>query len=915
MTEVLAPITADRHSQQPSLIALKHLVWKDVRTFGLPAAIFIAAYLLMTLIAYVFAPTAEDFAHIAVGIIAFAVYGLAMLWATAAGAIITAADREDGTDTWMRSLPVAAWKVYLGRVFVAYLSVAAIGLCCTIGILSYLVFGSEDIVQNNLGGDPLHLAQVGMFFATTAAFLASGLIAGTVTGRVMAGVLLGAMLPIVALSITALLDFPNALPRTQNVVDFVTLAVLAGLVLAAIVYSGWAYVRAAYPQWVPSKTTSAGSWRRKLANLISPTRQTRSLVSRELHAIALFLPIAFLYLLLTLLIHEPVGWYVLVMFVPWAAGLAMSGSDGRDDTLPFLTHRGLPGVFVWTVKNVVWGLSVAALLIVFFSVVEHELVTPNNPDSRSWRIDSDQGVKNGPPTPSAAMATLYASAESRLTNSNVASVPKRQFIVATAATLGLTLFLLGQIAGFWCRRKVVAMAVSLLVCIPWMFLHSVTAAFETPGWAVNAVPLVILIVFAARAGVDAVNQQSPWLRRGVIGTVMLCAFVLCVRTSRLNSVPDPVGGLAIQPVSKSPEPTAETSLYFDELAVAMKRPVGLPRDYPVQLGSGGSTRGSVCESLDAWAGSPLGPQFFDQVDREGLTDEVIASRFESRIVALKRFAEFAAGGSRMPSRSVYAVNNIVDQMAVILLVDATLKWHRGDEVGGWDSWTDAWVVADYFAEHDGEWSHSNVEFQISPTGKVHADAMRLLCLNVLLDQLGQRQIPATIRSEIYEAIVRREPEPRRELANAAYRVLLDHEPDSSAAYQRFGLKLLDFYLAGSTSQVRAELLSVALLQRYADYGEQRGVRLADIAAQYGLSPMDVKRLGTSTILAELDQNRPSIWPFLRVVDEAERNIGHRHSDLMMRYQDALRELERRGGTRDVVELGKGVEPIPASPEK
>lgn len=830
-TTISAHRDAGRVVRNPA-IGTKHLLWKDLRTFGLPAAILVGGYVLMMLLAYLFCATHQDFLNASRVIQGFAAVGLVMLWAIAAGAIVVAGDAEDGTETWMRSLPITPLRLFVVRSLIAFGSVLATAMLCSVGFLWTADSPSGATSAPPWGGSLGYqgaFVNVVLYLITLGSFFVSGLFSGVLTRRVLPAVVLGAVIPLVVLGVVqGMLDTP------KSAKNFALLqgAIAVAAAIAAMVYSARCYVAGLGPRITTATTAAAHpltGLRRWMAAKVSPDRPTRSLAWREMVSLSLFVPWAFLTCAAAYFFNHPVAVFCLTMAVRVAAGVASAVNDSRDDSLPFLTHRGRSAVRVWLTKTLTWGLATLAVMLLVTVVAE--AINGANPNDR-WDHSIDQHVPHGKIVPSSMIATLYcSSAPANAVDWHGRLVgPLRLHAVKSALAIAATLLLMGQAVGFWFRRKIVAFAIVTLAAILWLYLHTVLTVLATPFWSVSVVPVACLALLAFRACQDAVYENNRWVRRAGLAVLLLAGFYVAVPASRLLATPS----AGVTTVQRRPEPDVETAGRFRELDFAFRRHVVLPeRTQRALLAEISPEKGRRYGTLRHWIDSQMSGTIIAwdtnehgaKLDDAAFTFEdwapLKSNGFLSPVEAAHAFREAIEDDPAMPAGCSFKSSDIVTQVASLLAIDAVAKLHEDKPEEAAASWTAAWDIVSYFARHDGEWTCYGVP--ASPWSNTEATSSRHMLLSLANGWLDAEALTPEAIHAIRIGLIGNVPDPRRELADAANRICIDGYGEylqRVGSDRPFAARMVDRFLGLPGTQFRTNYAGVAVLQRLGEWGSQ-----------------------------------------------------------------------------------------------
>lgn len=873
-------------------VGTRQLLWRDLRTFGLPAVIFVGAYIAMMLLCFLFAGSQQDFRNVAIAIQAFSLIGLNMLWAVAAGAIVTAGDTEDGTDDWIRSLPIVPLRLFVVRSLVAFGSVLAVAIVCSIGMIW---LAEPTLAEISPAWDqhprraPMLVGLLGdaslVYVVTSASFFISGLFSGVLTRRVLPSVILGAALPIVILVLSQTLFDRWAsgrqgvsFPLFQGLLTF-------GIAIPALIYSARCYIRGLSPRMTSATTSDRHpltGFRRGIAHRFTPTREIRSLAWRELVSLTLFVPWAIVVCVAAYFLNHPVPVFCLTMVVPLAAGLASATNDGRDESLQFLTNRGRSAFHVWFTKTLLWGLS-TVVVVVGVSLVA-EAINGAHPSDR-WQIDVDQRQMGKKVVPSSALATIYASnaAADSLDSNQALFGPRRWSVIASIFALAATLFLLGQFVGFAFRRKYVAFAVAAFTAIFWMFLHTVLSVLATPYWAVSVVPILGLAILAYRFFRDALYQDGRWRRRAVLAISVAAFFLLSVPNSRILATPT----ASVMPVRPRPAPSQAIVNTFNELAIAFDHPLVLPSIFKSTLLSelekaSASSRGYG--HLHEWLDSRTSASYLILVDREDkrdrngdtvdIADDSLSALkdplFEHRIGVVKAFVDAVSNDPAMPANQQFRLPDIVTGMTSIMAIDALARWHDGDDAAAVESWINAWRLTDYFARHDGEWTTSTTS-TTSPWSLHQITLSRIQLLNLLHNQFERGVVKANNYPQLQAALVDCAPHPREELADAAYRVCIDGFESAlrqDRPHRSTALALIERFLGLPATQRRTNYAGVAVLQRLKAWGSQAvHLQPSDAAQALGISINAVYQFPSARGLTDPVLSEHEVYQFIQKADE------------------------------------------------
>ncbi|MFV0443783.1 MAG: hypothetical protein ACK5Q5_09455 [Planctomycetaceae bacterium] len=499
-----------------SSTVIKRLLWKEARTL-LPIwgtlLIAVAAIQLALLVAGLLgtgASASPGSGFLSWTTLCSIVGPLAFCFAAAAAGIQFAGETEERTDDWLRVLPIPPGLLTackLGTALVALL--LFVGLGTALGLLFTVLFAQVHPLRE------LREADAGSVFGMTLISgllaLATGLFLSVRMKRVVS-VVAGSL--ILTLPLLGLSDwFVKDVLRIPSDAGSPTVFCLLGLLDVWLVWRWCRGESVALPRptvridsvaaWLTPSQSFGLARLQQAASIGQPwTRVFAVQVWREVRSAIPFTLVwggaGLIFLLPTLLGSTrsfPVEVGTIFAMIYWLAtpgvtGLMTAGSEQRHNQPLFLGQRGVPTSATWLAKQLVW-LSVAVLLVVGWTAAQYGLAEKDTTKLSGGRTDFPYALS--------VTEEISHLGKTRLGLSDVeATALRRDFLLS----LGLSLYALGQICGFWFHNLFVGGAVATFLTFLVGLWHYIVVSMDVPLHMACG-PLVVLWLLATWRLLDA----------------------------------------------------------------------------------------------------------------------------------------------------------------------------------------------------------------------------------------------------------------------------------------------------------------------------------------------------------------------------------------------------------------------------
>ena len=483
-------------------LVLRRLLWKDARTL-LPiwGALLIAVVSLQALM-LVFAlydPSERwfDGRGFSWSVVTSVAAPLAFCFAAAAAAILFAGESEEGTDDWLRVLPIPPRTLATAKLATGLASLLLFVLATALtGALATWI-GPNDFGAR---GGLVNLA--GTSFVGLAAF-ATGIPFSLQFKRVVAvlGATLMATLPLMALADW----FANDVVNIPNFAAAPMLFATIGLVDIWLVYRWSRGEAVALPrpvEWLEAAAARLTAGRefslrclKRASSLGSPRARMYAVQFwREMRSAFWFVAAwtvgGAIFLLPTLFAGsrsfpvEALGLFAMLYWLatPAVCGLMTAAGDQRTRQHLFLGQHGVSPATTWIAKQLVW-VTVAIALIGGWGWTQHTLA----------QVDDGQVVQHGRSQFTRSYVesmtdSVHVPSQSRGGPTTPEDLALRQRLMVA---LMLSLFAVGQLCSFWFRNSIVASAVAIFCAGPTALWLLVLVTWDIPLW-MGAGPLIVL---------------------------------------------------------------------------------------------------------------------------------------------------------------------------------------------------------------------------------------------------------------------------------------------------------------------------------------------------------------------------------------------------------------------------------------
>jgi hypothetical protein len=425
---------------------------------------------------------------------------LAFCFAAAAAGILFAGESEEGTDDWLRVLPIAPRVMATGKLGIAMLSLLAFILTATAAIVASVGWADmlDDDGWRGIGVTIGASAFYGLLAVTTGVFL-------SVRMKRVVPVVVGSLLltlPLIGLSgwfASAVLGFRDS---HAAAIVFVSLGVLD--IWLVLRWSRGESVALPRPRaWLERGSdrlaigrgfslaalqrgaTAGHPWQRSFR--VQLWRELRSVIPFALvwGAIGLFCLLPTVIGKSRVFPVEVVGFVAMFywLLTPGLCGLLAGNGDQRAGQQLFLGHKGVSASATWLAKQATW-LTVAVLLTAAWAGTQHAISVVRHTQSHSNRLQESYvtAVTNSIHAPLTAPSHLDRPEDISL---------RRGYLVS----LLLSLYAVGQVCGFWFRNVVVGGAVLLFLHLPVAFWHYAVVGMDVPLW-IGCGPLIVLWLLA-----------------------------------------------------------------------------------------------------------------------------------------------------------------------------------------------------------------------------------------------------------------------------------------------------------------------------------------------------------------------------------------------------------------------------------
>lgn len=216
--------------------------------------------------------------------------------------------------------------------------------------------------------------------------------------------------------------------------------------------------------------------------------------------------------------------YIAIVMASLFCGLMTILPDRTHGTLAFLTERGVSPLRVLGTKAILWGCTLALMLIPPLGIQERvaPLVVRHQPHSQDYFRILHQELENRPALNSAPFALVADSAWHLI------------------ALLGGA-FVIGMLAAAWIRRPILAGLTGFMLTLIWFAWVNILSDASAPVLFPILVPLLLIGVGIAWTARPIVLQQTSWKSKfGQIGWGLFIAFVSLQGFFhfRANEIPD-----------------------------------------------------------------------------------------------------------------------------------------------------------------------------------------------------------------------------------------------------------------------------------------------------------------------------------------------------------------------------------------
>lgn len=513
------------------------LFWKELRTQAqLWIAMLVGVFLLSLSVILSSGPPSEMLSEPLIGL----VYVLTAGFAAASAAVLFAGESEEGQADWLRQLPIGTAQLVTGK--------AGFGVLATslLFIASYLVAA----LVAKCSGFSLRP----QFVPVTSSLLC---IAGCFIWGVFYSVLMSRVLAvIVAAAATTLFiqAFLNQLIQNVLACDLAHGGVL--LIVSLIdceLLARWhrnEVLQQRVHSVAPASGHSLSSIPLKWLVTTGPleVRRWSVLIWKEIAA-ALPAMIGALVLLVTVaLFTEGSGQFFLFPVVIVLFGLRVFRSEHRENSVTFLSDRGIPATRVWLIKVGVW-MAAAAVVIGGFLISEEASLAFGLPQSRAELAYSNLIAPHIP----------FARPNEYLLDPSVQATRARDLVWtfwSLSGALFVGLFALGQMASFWIRRAILAFAAAFLGSVFFLVWAFNMTSLDIP-LSMSVWPAALLLLVATwdtrhfwmeqKTGWAVRRRQLVWILFPAMLSIGLAVF------SRGQQVPEKQPGFDWQQYASSLE--------------------------------------------------------------------------------------------------------------------------------------------------------------------------------------------------------------------------------------------------------------------------------------------------------------------------------------------------------------------------
>ncbi len=505
---------------------LARLCWKEFRMFWpLWAFVGLAAVGFQWLLLETVQTQAQT------GILIVAALGWTALYAAAVGAAAFAGERENGTLSWLDTLPVSRPTLWTGKVLFGLVSTLVLAILLVV----FAALGTERLDAARLSRGVI-LGSLGVIVLES---LAWSLFWSSLLKNVLVTAVLGissvGMMGVLTTGDVGLVDFQRlsdqVLVRLAGVaiafaISYVSVVrrpqrrhpqrnSLASAMTGVLEFSPDSRVRARTRRLWELGQTSIGFSER----ITAPVRAARSLAwmaARESRAAWL---VAFVIALVIVPMLGEAGSFVAVIgvLVLLAAGLGVFIHENRQRAFPFYLHHGVRPSFLWIVKEgvAIVGLVALAVLVIVLRVV---WIERNGIAGLFWAVS---GVFAG---------------SAPLANNAYVNAMMGPVLVGL-----LDLFAIGQLCGLVIRRGITAGVVALilfLTCLLPQFL--LLSANMIPFWSLMLSPLIMFSVsfLWTRDWLLDRSGMRAWLKLAALLLVPPCLLVAAYISYRAWGLPD-----------------------------------------------------------------------------------------------------------------------------------------------------------------------------------------------------------------------------------------------------------------------------------------------------------------------------------------------------------------------------------------
>ncbi len=493
-----------------STALLWRLVWKDTRIL-LPVwlAVFGMA-VAMQLLSAILGAINGDFDYDMGIMLTVALMSFFPL-PVAAGAIQFAGESEEGTDEWLRQLPIPAWWLASVKLLTPIVAFVLYFVAATLTGLLISRFQWSSIPTRE------------SFVAAAAFFLilfATSVLFSQLTKKVVAAAAFGLLCALtVQLALPAVVYLLK--PSESDVLYFQAVAII-GIGLLGIDFFlavRWVQGKSILPAvraWLTSNSgTRPSLWEpslRACALRRDPLiRQASVLAWKELRSITVFL-----------ILWGLAGWAIVhgsfitlpeldgvsilyMLSTPLVAGLMAYMRDQSREMQLFFGHRGVSPALVWITRNSLW-FSAAMVLVLGWSLWDRYGLHPNEV-----------------PKPNDG-ANVHPSLFQIVDEIRVHYPMRRPYGPATAEDVSLQVsfvgslllgcFALGGMCGMWYRRPVIAATAAVVGGVLLYLWHRLILVAAVPLW-LTIWPLAILWLVATWRGCDRwLASRTNWVRQG-----------------------------------------------------------------------------------------------------------------------------------------------------------------------------------------------------------------------------------------------------------------------------------------------------------------------------------------------------------------------------------------------------------------